>query len=281
MARGIFGKAALVAAIASLIALMALGVASGSGGNGEGKAGKSAAAQRAGGYAVPHVNHFFIIVLENENADATFGASSEAPYLAKTLVSKGAFIPNYYGTGHFSLDNYISMVSGQGPNSSTQADCGVFSEFVPATAAADGQYTGQGCVYPPQVKTVANQLEAKGLSWKGYMEDMASPGSDPAPSCRHPAIGSPDTTQAAEASDQYATRHNPFVYFHSIIDTPACAANDVDLSKLTGDLKSPSKTATYNFITPDLCSDGHDTPCVDGRPGGLVSANTFLKEWVP
>jgi hypothetical protein len=35
------------------------------------------------------------------------------------------------------------------------------------------------------------------------------------------------------------------------------------------------------FITPDLCSDAHDEPCVDGRPGGLVSADDFLKEWVP
>ena len=38
---------------------------------------------------------------------------------------------------------------------------------------------------------------------------------------------------------------------------------------------------SYAMITPDLCSDGHDTPCVDGRPGGLVSVDAFLREWVP
>ena len=84
---------------------------------------------------------------------------------------------------------------------------------------------GQGCVYPASVKTVANQLQAKGLSWKGYMEDMGNnPTRDSGTTCAHPAIGTPDQTQQASATDQYATRHNPFVYFHSIIDNPRTAA---------------------------------------------------------
>jgi hypothetical protein len=99
--------------------------------------------------------------------------------------------------------------------------------------------------------------------------------------CRHPAIGQQDPTQSAKAGDQYAARHNPFVYFHSIIDSPACAAGDVDLSQLTTDLQSSATTPSYSFITPNLCEDGHDAPCVDGRPGGLVSADAFLQTWVP
>jgi hypothetical protein len=31
--------------------------------------------------------------------------------------------------------------------------------------------------------------------------------------CRHPAIGALDNTQKAQVGDQYAARHNPFVYF--------------------------------------------------------------------
>jgi len=37
----------------------------------------------------------------------------------------------------------------------------------------------------------------------------------------------------------------------------------------------------FTFITPNLCHDGHDAPCVDGQPGGLESINSFLREWVP
>ena len=44
----------------------------------------------------------------------------------------------------------------------------------------------------------------------------------------------------------------------------------------------PGRTRrNLSYITPDLCSDGHDAPCVDGRPGGLKSVNAFLKTWVP
>ncbi|WP_244174063.1 alkaline phosphatase family protein, partial [Paraburkholderia ginsengiterrae] len=39
--------------------------------------------------------------------------------------------------------------------------------------------------------------------------------------------------------------------------------------------------ANFNLITPNLCDDGHDSPCVNGQPGGLTSANTFLQKWVP
>jgi phosphatidylinositol-3-phosphatase len=226
-------------------------------------------------HAQPPVRHVFVIVLENKGYDETFGSASKAPYLSKTLTSMGALIPGYYGIGHLSLGNYIAMVSGQAPNPQTQSDCQFFTEFLPGVPApSDGQFIGSGCVYPAAVKTIANQLEARGLSWKGYMEDMKTP-------CRHPAIGSHDETQEAKVGDQYAARHNPFVYFHSIIDTPSCAKNDVDFSQLAADIASPATTASYSFITPNLCNDGHDDGCVDKKPGGLVSADAWLRQVVP
>jgi phosphatidylinositol-3-phosphatase len=230
---------------------------------------------------VPHVKHVFIVVLENENADETFGPNTQIPYLAKTLTSQGAFVPNYYATGHLSLDNYISMVSGQGPNAETQSDCPLYTKFLPGTPTSNGQYVGQGCVYPPGVQNIATQLEGNGYTWKGYMQDMANSAPAQPASCRHPAFNSQDSTQTATATDQYAARHNPFVYFESIIDFPTCQANDVDLSRLSTDLASASTTPDYAFITPDLCNDGHDTPCADGKPGGMAQANTFLKGLVP
>jgi phosphatidylinositol-3-phosphatase len=243
-----------------------------------------AAGAAPAGAATPHVKHVFIVVLENEDGDVTFGPDSRIPYLSRTMRSQGAYLPNYYATGHLSLDNYISMVSGQAPNPQTQADCPTFTDFISLSGPdADGQFVNPlgGCVYPPQVQTIANQLEAAGLTWKGYMEDMAAKAPAEPASCRHPDIGAVDDTQTAEAGDQYATRHNPFVYFHSIIDTPSCAQNDVDLSHLVPDLASAATTPNYSFITPDLCNDGHDEPCVDGQPGGMTQANTFLQGLIP
>jgi hypothetical protein len=110
-------------------------------------------------------------------------------------------------------------------------------------------------------------------------------GSDPSREttmCAHPALNSLDNTQSATATDMYATRHNPFVYFHSIIDdTTLCDTHVVNLDQLPQDLSSASSTANYTFITPDLCNDGHDAPCADGEPGGLAQADSFLKTWVP
>ncbi len=245
-------------------------------------AGVVAAQADPSGETVPHIKHVFTIVLENENADSTFGPETEIPYLANTMRSQGAYLPNYYATGHESLDNYISMVSGQAPNAETQADCQLYSDFLPGVPVLPpGQYVGQGCVYPPGVQNIATQLEGNGYTWKGYMQDMDIASTPEEETCRHPAINSKDGTQSATAANQYAARHNPFVYFHSIIDFPTCQQNDVDLERLKGDLEHESTTPDYAFITPDLCNDGHDEPCPDGQSGGMVQANSFLQDWVP
>jgi hypothetical protein len=232
---------------------------------------------------LPPVRHVFILVLENESASTTFGPHSPAPYLAKTLVSRGAFLPKYYGTGHLSNDNYISMISGQAPNTQNQDDCPVFSNFTPGVMGSDGQAVGQGCVFPAKVKTVADQLRAAGLSWRDYNQSMgADPTREPR-ACAHPPIGQRDMTQSATTKDQYATRHNPFVYFHSIIDNQAyCSSHVVNLNLLPHDLAHARTTPNYVFITPDLCADGHDANCANPkRAGGFPGIEQFLKLWVP
>jgi hypothetical protein len=234
-------------------------------------------AERSAAPARPPIRHVFVIVLENKNADITFSASSPAQYLATSLPAQGQLLTQYYGIGHVSLDNYIAMISGQAPNAITQSDCLLYLDFAPPAAVLDGngQAVGQGCVYPAAVGELPSQLAAAGLSWRGYMEDMKTP-------CRHPALGAIDNTQSAKVGDQYATRHNPFMYFHSIIDDDAsCQQHVVDLSALPADLANADTTPSFSFISPDLCHDGHDTPCVDGQPGGLVSADAFLQHWVP
>jgi hypothetical protein len=222
----------------------------------------------------PPIKHVFIVNLENKNYDETFGPDSPAPYLSQTLAAKGTLLSQYFAIGHVSLDNYIAEISGQGPSKQTQLDCTTYTEFVSTGTGELGQALGDGCVYPKSVKTVADQLAAKKLTWKGYMEDMATP-------CQHPELGAKDPNVVATAAGTYATRHNPFVYFHSIIDSPSCAKNVVSLDQLEGDLASVKTTPNYSMITPGLCNDGHDAKCPDGSPGGLVAANAWLQQWVP
>ncbi len=241
----------------------------------------SASAQGA-----PKVGHVFIIVLENEGYADTFGPKSPAAFL-NALAKHGALLENYYGIGHYSLDNYLAMISGQAPNPVTQADCPTFIDFISTGAGGDGQALGQGCVFPSTVATIANQLDAKGLTWKGYMEDMGNLPDRERITCGHPQIGEQDNTHKAAAADQYASRHDPFVYFHKIIDDAVyCDAHVVNFRALAADLLDETTTPNYAFITPNLCHDGHDgggkTPCADGTyPGGLISADKFLADIVP
>ncbi len=240
------------------------------------------AAPAAAQAAQPPIGHVFVIVLENESASTTFGPGSPAPYLSQTLRAQGAYLPKYFATGHQSNDNYISMISGQAPNTENQADCQNFDDLAPGTIVSNGQAAGEGCVYPANVQNIGNQLLSTGRTWRDYNESMGATPSRESSECGHPGVNMVDGTQKATAADSYATRHNPFVYFHSIIDdTTLCDTHVVNLDLLPKDLSTAANTPNYVFITPDLCNDGHDAPCANGQPGGLPQADNFLRQWVP
>jgi hypothetical protein len=252
------------------------------------------------GTGLPPIRHVFVIVLENEDYADTFGDPGADPYLATVLPASGAELNEYYAIGHFSNDNYIALISGQAPNPDNQSDCQVFNDFpTGATVATDGQISGSGCVFPSTVPTVADQLDAHHLTWKAYMQDMGNIASREPAVCGHPAVGAPDRTQTAVPGDGYATRHDPFVYFRSIIDdTALCDARVVPLGSPTGvlpasapagttglatDLEQISTTPNLSFITPNLCEDGHDVPCINqtGGPTAGDDIDSFLSTWVP
>src|SRR5262252_9188283 len=94
------------------------------GGGGEGSSAGSVAV------AMPPIKHVFLIVLENQGYDTTFAPTTRATYLADTLTKQGALLKQYYGIGHFSLDNYIAMISGMPATGLTQIDCPRFVDFV-------------------------------------------------------------------------------------------------------------------------------------------------------
>lgn len=265
-------------------------------------------AQNANG--LPPIKHVFTIILENQAYNNTFGAQLPVPYLSQTAAAQGALVQNYYGTSHFSLGNYISLVSGQAVTTANQDDCTNFGTYggtsygsnyvdINQTALAPyNQVQGIGCVYPAAVTTIADQLMGRGYTWKGYMEDMGNDPTRESASCGQPSkgLGYPDNTSSAQVppsynaggtqrvTDQYAARHNPFVYFHSLLDSGACAQHVVPLvaGTLTSDLQSINTTPNYVFITPNLCNDGHDVPCKSpSSPDSYVAENTFLQTWVP
>ena len=131
------------------------------------------------------VKHVWLIILENKSYDATFTGLNQNSYLWKTLPQQGVLLKNYYGTGHSSMDNYLSMVSGQAPEEDTQDDCSVEHDFgrndersstdrrqrtgrsrrLPTQASRAGRTprtARNGCTYPTDAPTLFNQLDAAG-----------------------------------------------------------------------------------------------------------------------
>jgi hypothetical protein len=206
---------------------------------------------------------------------------------------------------------------------------GGFTNVIPGSDAADhvafpGQVVGDGCVFPAPTanshgaRTIGDQLDdtkrpnrkTHVASWRMYAEDMGNnalrdygtPDAMGGTTCAHPPIGGVDNSNSASFIDQYATRHNPFVYFHSIIDRQeVCDANVVPLGKVTvgangqpdvftghlaQDLAKEETTPKFAFITPNLCNDGHDASCVGvntegNKAGGLTGMDLWLKHWMP
>ena len=259
-----------------------------------------------GGDARGKIGHVWTIMLENKSYESTFTGLNQNSYLWKTLPSYGELLTQYYGTGHYSLDNYISAVSGQAPAPDNQADCPQYKNVAPGFPAADGQvYASSGCVYPSRVKTLFNQLDDKGVSWKIYAQDMGNDAGRELPyHCGIPGDprgnGVPNPG-AATPTDQYVPKHNPAPWFHAITDNPRDCANVVPLDGLPAtsghaavpsieqDLKSVATTPQFSWITPNNCSDAHDATCkgdnLSGDPnnhqGGLYASDQFLKKYIP
>jgi hypothetical protein len=145
------------------------------------------------------IKHVWLIILENKSYDATFTGLNQNSYLWKTLPAQGVLLKNYYGTGHSSMDNYLSMVSGQAPEEDTQEDCSVSNKLIgpnsdiinsgnllsdknygqmysPANASqpsgANAPLGENGCTYPTDVPTLFNQFNSAGVTWKGYAQDL-------------------------------------------------------------------------------------------------------------
>ena len=132
---------------------------------------------------------------------------------------------------------------------------------------AHGQLPGAGCVYPRDGENAARSAR----SGRPHLEGLHGghgqrPGARAGRLRRTCRWGSPRARNWHSVGDQYAAKHDPFVYFHSIIDDRArCDAHVVNLARLPRICASAATTANYVFITPNLCNDGHDAACVDGR----------------
>lgn len=146
------------------------------------------------GLTTGSIKHVWLIILENKSYDASFTGLNDNSYLWKTLPEQGALLTHYYGTGHSSMDNYLSLVAGQAPSEDVQSDCAATDTLLNSgsgirtsggSLAANPNY-GQllskagpnaplgdnGCSFPTDVPTLFNQFNAAAVTWKDYDQDL-------------------------------------------------------------------------------------------------------------
>ena len=212
-------------------------------------AGARAAEQSNAGERVPRLRHVFVIIEENMSFDevATLHAG-EAPYL-NALAQAHVRHEAYYAITHPSLGNYTALISGQMPIAAERRNCPLYSNCI------------------RRGPTLADQLAAGGLTWRGYFESMPF-------ACARP------TGFWDDYHHGYATRHNPFVYFQEIVrDEAYCDAHVVPYGKnLAADLEAGPPN--FAFIVPNTCNDGHDSGCKVGKTA-LETIDGWLEDNVP
>ena len=174
-------------------------------------------------------SHVFVIVMENKEHGEVIG-SPDAPYTT-SLARRYASLARAYGEVHPSLPNYFALTAG--------------TTFGVTTNCTTCQQKG---------RTIVDQLEAAGVSWKAYMEGM------------------PRACFKGATSGRYAKKHNPFMYYPSVADNPSRCRKVVPATELSRDLKA-GRLPTYSFLTPDLCNDSHDC--------GVDVGDRYLSRKVP
>ncbi|CAO3619812.1 unnamed protein product [Cunninghamella blakesleeana] len=154
-----------------------------------------------------------IFIFENQNfidvnADPFFG-SLASQYNGVTLT-------NFLALTHPSQPNYIGLITG----------------------------TTDGVIDDSEVtvdrSSIVDLLEAKGVSWKAYMEGF---------------VGNCNLTMIV---DTYRRKHNPFISVKNIQENPERCAKIVNADQLKLDIEK-DQVPQYVFYTPDMNNDAHNT----------------------
>jgi phosphatidylinositol-3-phosphatase len=170
----------------------------------------------------PIYDHIVIVVEENKGYDQIIGNLADAPYL-NSLASQGASLTAMFAEEHHSQGNYFWLFSGSNQNVG-------FEDAIPASSNNPN--------YPFQASNLAQQLIAKGRSFKGYAEGL-------------PAIGSNITTHG-----HYARKHVPWISFANI-PNGSTASTSSNLRFLDFPTEF-SELPAVSFVIPHLLHDMHD-----------------------
>jgi len=203
------------------------------------------------------IQRVFIIMMENQGVSAIYN-NANAPYINQLMREYG------YAT------NFQDVLADSVPSEPhyiwLEAGTNVFADRT-FTSDADASSSNSTA----STAHLVNQLEAAGISWMTYQENITS------------------STGACPISTSflglYAAKHDPFVFFRDVSGSPPsktstrCIAHTRPLTQFAADLATGS-VSRYTLITPNLCHDMHGAV---GCPLGssVKQGDTWLKSFLP
>lgn len=196
-----------------------------------------------------HIKTVWVIVMENQNWSSIKG-STFAPYINETLLPHASHAEQYFNPphNHPSLPNYLWIESG--------TNFGIADDRSPL---ADSQSSAQHLV------TLLQNAPGGVVQWRAYEESIS--GKDCPNSDKYP----------------YAVRHDPFVYFNDVtirndVSSAYCIQHIRPFEELARDLANNS-VARYNFITPNICDDMHNS--CSPLYNKVGQGDTWLAKYLP
>ncbi|HEX8095771.1 alkaline phosphatase family protein [Jatrophihabitans sp.] len=169
-----------------------------------------------------NLDRIFVIMLENHSQSSVID-DPNAPYLT-SLAHTYAMADHYYGVTHPSMPNYLAAIAGD--NFGIQDD------------------NDQNIVNLDR-RNLVDQLQAHHIRWDAYFDTL------PANKLARfgPEVG-------GVSVPLYAKKHNPFVLFDDVKNSPARMSHIRDYSRLGADLNSKA-APRFVWISPNQCNDMH------------------------
>ncbi|HEV3037445.1 MAG TPA: alkaline phosphatase family protein [Candidatus Angelobacter sp.] len=196
--------------------------------------------------AQTHIKTVWIILMENHNWSQIKGSSS-APYISNTLLPMASHAEQYFNPPgiHPSLPNYLWLEAGT--NFGIKDDKNPSSHKLTTT------------------QHLVTLLQNKAISWKSYQESISG------------------TTCPLTSSGEYAPKHDPFVYFTDVTNnlnpnSAECINHIRPFTEFASDLAN-NNVSQYNFITPNLCDDMHDSCSPTNDP--IKQGDNWLSQNIP
>jgi len=181
---------------------------------------------------LPVYDHIVIVVEENKSYDQIIGNLADAPYL-NALAGEGASLTAMFAEEHHSQGNYFWMFSGSNQNVG-------FDDAIPDPSNHPN--------YPFQAGNLAQQLIARGRTFKGYADGL-------------PAIGS-----TVRIHGHYARKHVPWMSFANVPN--GSTANTSSNLRFLDFPTEFARLPTVSFVSPDQVHDMHDGAIPDAIRGG-------------